>query len=164
MEYLHVSQNQVFQAGRPPRTSGFVVVFEGFKEIRVSLFEFSFTEMHFPTAFSDNTHNQWMGYSGLDVKGLLVKRLEFLVVFLSSIHLNLKSVNLKQLGSFLQIIFTFVSLKGINNILFNINNLILIKTSKIYIPGTTGEAASKFWPTCCNLRDQSKVFRALNSF
>ena len=46
----------------------------------------------------------------LDVEGLVVERLQLLVVLLGSVHLDLQSVNLQQLSPFLEIIFAVLEL------------------------------------------------------
>ena len=46
----------------------------------------------------------------LDVEGLVVERLQLLVVLLGSVHLDLQSVNLQQLSPFLEIIFAVLKL------------------------------------------------------
>jgi hypothetical protein len=47
----------------------------------------------------------------LDVQGLLIQGLEFLVVLLGSVHLNLQSIDFQQLRSFLQIILALICLQ-----------------------------------------------------
>ena len=44
----------------------------------------------------------------LDVEGLIVERLQLLVVLLGSVHLDLQSVNLQQLSAFFEIVFAIL--------------------------------------------------------
>lgn len=60
---------------------------------------------------SNNAHNQRMRNGRLDVQRLFIKRFEFFVIFLNGIHLNFQRINLQELCTFFQIIFTVIRLK-----------------------------------------------------
>ena len=51
-----------------------------------------------------------MWYSRFDVQGLFVQCLQFLIVLLCCIHLNLQCINLEQLCALLEVILAFISL------------------------------------------------------
>lgn len=59
---------------------------------------------------SDNSHYEWVGDGRFNMKGLLIQGFQFLVIFLCGVHLNLQSIDLQQLRSLLQVVFSIICL------------------------------------------------------
>ena len=59
--------------------------------------------VHLATTFSYDPHDTWMGYGTLDSQCLLVQLLQPLGIFLLRVHLDLKSIDFKQLSALLQV-------------------------------------------------------------
>ena len=59
--------------------------------------------VHLATTFSYDTHDTWVGYGTLHSQCLLVQLLQPLGIFLLSVHLDLKSIDFKQLSALFQV-------------------------------------------------------------
>lgn len=115
VEYAHVGQHQVLEARGASRRAGLVVVLERLEEIGVRLLELILAKVHLATALANHTHDQRMGNRRFDVQRLLVQCLQFLVVLLRRVHLDLQCVDLQQLGALLQVVLALVVLSSASN-------------------------------------------------
>lgn len=59
--------------------------------------------VHLAATFSYNAHDTWVGYGTLHSQCLLVQLLQPLGIFLLSVHLDLKSIDFKQLSAPFQV-------------------------------------------------------------
>ena len=56
-------------------------------------------EVHLAAALPDDAQDERVGDGGLDVEGLVVQRLQLLVILLRGVHLDLQRVHLQQLST-----------------------------------------------------------------
>ena len=64
--------SESLEAGKnaAPRAATLVVILEGLEEVGVSLFELLLAQMHFPSTFPDDAHDQGMRNGRLNVQTL----------------------------------------------------------------------------------------------
>lgn len=68
---------------------------------------------------SNHSHDERVWYGGLDVQRLFVEGLQFLVILLLRVHLDLQGVHLQQLRPLLDVIDTLLRLTGLVQLFYN---------------------------------------------
>ena len=85
----HVSEDEVLEAGGTTGRPALVVVLEGLEKVCVRLLKLALAQMHLAAALPDHAQDERVWDGGLDVQGLVVQRLQLLIVLLRRVHLDL---------------------------------------------------------------------------
>merc|ERR1719234_1570279 len=96
--HQHVGKHQVFEACGSARRPRFIIILKSLKEVCVGFLKFSFAQVHFSSTLPDDPKDKGVWNGRLDVKTLIIQGLQFLVVLLCCVHLDLKGIHLQKLG------------------------------------------------------------------